>query len=233
MLLRSRSINCDPPQELLLEELLTIGQGGLDLPALGEGSWPRPCQLQEGHGGVGAGPVKSLEKKKGLKNLGGAAEEPGVVGPGEQGLKRRPLRGAGPVGHPQLCLTWCPAEQENQLEVAGDLGDAADAPAPKAVLLQGQQRGCAVLLAPELHPVVEELGSRRTSAGPAWLLCCAHPLLAPWTHRAAAEHQQQVQEEDDLPLQANVLPTGVLRGDGTLGAMELPCPKGLLLLGQG
>lgn len=36
----------------------------------------------------------------------------------------------------------------------------------------------------------------------------------PLAYRAAAEHQQQVQEEDNFPLQAHVLPTYVLRGIG-------------------
>lgn len=74
-------------------------------------------------------------------------------------------------------LTWCPAEQENQLEVVRDPADAADAPACEAVLLQGQQGSGGVPAAPELHPAVQELGAghwcQPGSAG------CRDPVLAP------------------------------------------------------
>jgi len=138
-----------------------------------------------------------------------------------------PAVAAGAAGHPQR-LAWSPAEQENQLEVVRDFADAADAPAGEAVLLQGQQGRGGVPPAPELHPAVQELGggsgvnrgALAAAAGPR-----ARPAV-PLPYHAAAQHQQKVQEEDDFPLQAHVLPTHVLRGKGkSAGPRASPAPS--------
>lgn len=89
--------------------------------------------------------------------------------------------------------SWCPADQENQLEAARNFAHALDVPAGEAVILHVQQPHLIVPPAPALHPAVEE--------------------------RAAAEHQQQVHEEEDFHLQASVLPAHVLIAD-VLGAVD-------------